>query len=55
MGGEICLLKVLIISFIFAKETMGSSLTSSAPDSSQNFTPEFKKKLNFIIKPLIVD
>jgi hypothetical protein len=35
--------KVLITSFIFAKETVNPSLTSAAPDSSQNFTPGDKK------------
>jgi hypothetical protein len=46
---------VLIISIIFAKETMFPSFTSSAPDSSQYFTPGVRKNLNYIIKPLIVD
>ncbi len=46
---------VLIISIIFAKETMFPSFTSSAPDSSQYFTLGVRKNLNYIIKPLIVD
>jgi hypothetical protein len=48
--------KVLIMSIIFAKETMGPSLTSTALDSSQKFTPDFiKKKLKMPIKILVVE
>jgi hypothetical protein len=36
--------KVLVMSIIFAKETMGLSLTCAALDSSQKFTPEIMKK-----------
>jgi hypothetical protein len=44
------------MSIIFAKETMGPSLTSAALDSSQKFTPDFiKKKLKMFIKILVVE
>jgi hypothetical protein len=43
------------MSTIFAKETMDPSLTSSAPDSSQKFTPDFKKNLKMLIKILVVE
>jgi hypothetical protein len=39
LGLILTIIKVLFISIIFAKETKGPSLTSSAPDLSQNFTP----------------
>jgi hypothetical protein len=47
--------KVLVISIIFAIETMGSSLTSAALDASQKFTPEFIKNLKMLIKILVVE
>jgi hypothetical protein len=43
------------MSIIFAKETMGPSLTSSALDSSQKFTPGFIKNLKMLIKILAVE
>jgi hypothetical protein len=43
------------MSIIFAKETMGPSLTSSALDSSQKFTPDFIKKIKMLIKILVVE
>jgi hypothetical protein len=43
------------MSIIFAKETMGLSLTSAAPDASQKFTPDFIKNLKMLIKILVVD
>jgi hypothetical protein len=44
------------MSIIFAKETMaGPSLTSSALDSSQKFTPDFIKNLKMLIKILVVE
>jgi hypothetical protein len=46
---------VLALWTIFAKETMGSSLTSSALDSSQKFTPDFKKNLKILTKILVVE
>jgi hypothetical protein len=36
--------KVLVMRIIFAKETIGPSLTSSALDSSQKLAREIKKK-----------
>jgi hypothetical protein len=46
---------VLTIWTIFAKETMGPSLTSSALDSSQKFTPDSTKNLKMLIKILVVE
>jgi hypothetical protein len=46
---------VLAIWTIFAKETMGPSLTTSAPDSSQKFAPKFIKNLKMFIKILVVE
>jgi hypothetical protein len=43
------------MSIIFAKETMSPSLSSAAPDSSQKFTPGFKKNLKMLIKILVVE
>jgi hypothetical protein len=43
------------MSIIFAKETMGPYLTSSAPDSSQKFIPDFIKNLKMLIKILVVE
>jgi hypothetical protein len=43
LGLILIIVKVLIISIIFAKETIRPSLISSAPDSSQNFTPGVRK------------
>jgi hypothetical protein len=40
-------MKVLVMSIIFAKETMGPSLTFSVLHSSQKFTPQIIKYLNF--------
>jgi hypothetical protein len=42
------------MSIIFAEETIGPSLTSSALDLSQ-FTPDFKKNLKMLIKILSVE
>jgi hypothetical protein len=47
--------KVLVIRIIFAKETMGPSLTSVALDSSQKFAPEFIKNLKMLIKILAIE
>jgi hypothetical protein len=47
--------KLLVTIIIFPKETMSPSLTSSAPDSSQNFSPGVEKKLWLLIKRSIVD
>ncbi len=47
--------KVLVMSIIFTKETMGQSLTSSARDSSQKFTPDFIKNLKMLIKIVVVE
>ncbi len=47
--------KVLVMSIIFAKETMGPSLTFSALGSSQKFTPDFIKNLKMLIKILVVE
>jgi hypothetical protein len=46
---------VLIIWIIFAKETMGPSLTSAAADSSQKFTPKIIQNLRKLIKILVVE
>jgi hypothetical protein len=46
--------KEMVMSVIFAKEIMGPSLTSSAPDSSQKFTPEIIKNIKKLIKILVV-
>jgi hypothetical protein len=43
------------MSIIFAKETMGPSLTSSALNSSQKFTPDIIKNLKMLIKILVVE
>jgi hypothetical protein len=43
------------MSIIFGKEIMAPSLTSSALDSSQKFTPEFIKNLKMLIKILVVE
>jgi hypothetical protein len=43
------------MSIIFAKETLGPSLTSSALDSSQKFTPDFIKNHKMLIKILVVE
>jgi hypothetical protein len=34
---------------------MGLTITSSVPDSSQKFTPDFKKNLKMLIKILLVE
>jgi hypothetical protein len=47
--------KELVMSIIFAKETMGPTLTSSALDSSQKFTPDSIKNLKMLIKILVVE
>jgi hypothetical protein len=47
--------KVLVIGIIFAKETMGPSPTSAAPDSSQKFAPKIIKNLKTLIKILVVE
>jgi hypothetical protein len=47
--------KVLVMSIIFAIETMGPSLTSSVLDSSQKFTPGFIKNLKKLIKIFVVE
>jgi hypothetical protein len=43
------------MSIIFAKETMGLSLTSAAPDSSQNRCSQHQKNLKMYLKILVVD
>ncbi len=45
-------MKLLVTSIIFAKKTMGPSVTSSAPDSSQNFIPGVEKKLKIVYRTL---
>jgi hypothetical protein len=40
---------------IFAKETMGPSLTSAAPGSSQEFASRVNKNLKMLIKILVVE
>jgi hypothetical protein len=49
------ILSTVVMSIIFAKETMGPSLASSVLDSSQKFTPEFIKNLKMLIKILVVE
>jgi hypothetical protein len=44
--------KVLAMGIIFVKEIMGPSLTPSALDSSQKFTPGFIKFFKMLIKNL---
>jgi hypothetical protein len=39
----------------FAKETMGLSLTTAAPDASQNRWFQLQKNLKMSIKILVVD
>jgi hypothetical protein len=46
---------LLVISINFAKETMGPSLTSAAPDASQNRWFQLQKNLKMSIKILVVD
>jgi hypothetical protein len=43
------------MSIIFAKETMGLSFTSAAPDVSQNRWFQHQKNLKLSIKILVVD
>jgi hypothetical protein len=45
---------LLVISIIFAKETMGPSLTSAVPGSSQEFASKVKKYLIILVKILVV-
>ncbi len=45
--------KVLVMSIIFAKETMGPSLTSLAQGPSQKFALKIMKNLKKLIKNLI--
>ncbi len=47
--------KVLVMSIIFAKETMVPSLSTSALDSSQKFTVDFMNNPKKLIKALVIE
>ncbi len=49
------IINLLVIRIIFAKETMGPSLTSAAPGSSQEFAFRVNKNLKKVIKILLVE
>ncbi len=49
------IINLLVIRIIFAKETMGLSLTSAALGSSQEFASRVNKNLKMLIKILLVE
>jgi hypothetical protein len=49
------IINLLVIGIIFAKETMGPSLTSAALGSSQEVASRVNKNLKMVIKILLVE